>query len=201
MDKRGYYVFKKVEGKWRMFYSKLKDIPKIKEIPLKNILFNKLFIVYAAKSNASYMNYHYALYLLYRLFLQGNFNINILPDTLFKAEYLTKGNFIFIGNIEDFSEDVKRILYEIPFDNFEDHISNSLLIFSYPSYPFSVNLNLFVLYPSVDFLKEAFRINFYSTSMGLPEILILKNRLNLRKQGFSALKMFIWDSCFEKFSY
>jgi hypothetical protein len=37
--------------------------------------------------------------------------------------------------------------------------------------------------------------------MGLPEILILKNRLNLRKQGFSALKMFIWDSCFEKFSY
>ncbi len=165
---------------------------------IKNILRNKILIVYSEDES---LNYHLARNISFSLFFRGNIKVKILPDSLFKKNMLCEYNVIFIGEKNSFKGDAKEVIKNLPKETFEKYgIYNDLLIFIYPSYPFSYkNMNLFIIYSDKNILKEAFNIHLFASGLGMPDGIFIKNQKGLRTQGFKGLGMFLWNKNYTDF--
>ncbi len=166
---------------------------------IKNILRNKILIVFSTEKN-SFENYHLARNLSFSLLTRGNLKVKILPDTLFDKKLSLFYNLILIGKRDEFSGRVKEILKILPFDLFKNKkIIDGLLIFIYPLYPFSYNMGLFIIYSDVKDLKEVFRLPLFVSGTGLPDGIFIKNPYDLKTKGFSGLFFFLWNKNYNDF--
>jgi len=212
--------WKKVKEFKRKLPSKTPSNPGL----IKNILRNKILIVYSTSKTLpseeggqgdvflfkkeskrklifNNWNYHLARNISFSLLFRGNTKVKILPDTLFNKKMLSEYNVIFIGQKESFKGDVEEVIKKLPEKIFEKYgIYNDLLVFIYPSYPFSYkNMNLFIIYSDKSQIKDAFKISLFASGLGLPDGIFVKNSKDLRTKGFAGLGMFLWNKNYKDF--
>jgi len=175
---------------------------------IKNVLRNKILIVYSTGGEKikeglflKDFDYQLARNISFSLLFRGNMKVKILPDTLFDKGMLSEYNVIFIGHKSSFKADAREIIKGLKEEVFKKYeIWDKLLIFTYPSYPFSYeNMNLFIIYSDRYQIKDAFRISLFVSGLGLPDGIFLKNSKDLRTKGFAGLGMFLWDKNYKDF--
>ncbi len=202
--------WKKIKNFNRKMPSKFPSNPGL----IKNILRNKILIIYSTQEDKGSRsgfrtgtegiinwNYHLARILSFSLLFRGNMNVKILPDTLFNKKMLSEYNVIFIGQKNSFKGEVKEVIKKLPQKIFKKYgIYDDLLIFVYPSYPFSYkNMNLFIIYSDKNQIRDAFKISLFASGLGMPDGIFVKNSKDLRTKGFAGLGMFLWNKNYTDF--